>query len=125
MTSAATAASGTRAASVATPRRAERAATWSMNDDKADQRRAGISTRAMEIAVALRYCSLVGALVVFDSYRLGSRWGDDGPQSGYFPFYIGLLICISSVVNARAARLIARASRRTACSSRGARSSWS
>ena len=40
----------------------------------------------------------VGALVVYDSYRLGSRWGSDGPQSGYFPFYIGLLICIASFV---------------------------
>ena len=42
---------------------------------------------------------VVGAIVVYDSYRLGSKWGSDGPQSGYFPFYIGLLICISSVVN--------------------------
>ena len=42
---------------------------------------------------------VVGAIVVYDSYRLGSKWGSDGPQSGYFPFYIGLLICISSVVD--------------------------
>ena len=33
---------------------------------------------------------MVGAIVVVDSYRLGSKWGSDGPQSGYFPFYIGL-----------------------------------
>src|SRR5882672_12178678 len=38
----------------------------------------------------------LGAIVVFDSARLGARWGDDGPQAGYFPFYIGLLICFSS-----------------------------
>jgi len=31
--------------------------------------------------------------------RLGARWGEDGPQAGYFPFYIGLLVCISAVVN--------------------------
>lgn len=59
--------------------------------------RAGVSTRTMEIAVALVLFT-IGAIVVFDSYRLGSKWGSDGPQSGYFPFYIGLLICISSVV---------------------------
>lgn len=41
---------------------------------------------------------LVGAMVAIDSYRLGARWGDDGPQSGYFPFYIGLIICISSAI---------------------------
>jgi len=39
-----------------------------------------------------------GALVVYESYRLGSSWGSDGPESGYFPFYIGLLICISGAM---------------------------
>lgn len=58
----------------------------------------GISTRTMEIVVAVLIFAL-GALVVFDSYRLGSKWGSDGPQSGYFPFYIGLLLCIASGVN--------------------------
>ncbi|MEO5701946.1 MAG: tripartite tricarboxylate transporter TctB family protein [Casimicrobiaceae bacterium] len=57
----------------------------------------GISTRSVEIVVAL-LIFLLGAVVVFDSYRLGSKWGSDGPQSGYFPFYIGLLLCISSAV---------------------------
>lgn len=42
---------------------------------------------------------LFGALVVYDSYRLGAGWGKSGPQTGYFPFYIGLLICVSSLVN--------------------------
>jgi putative tricarboxylic transport membrane protein len=41
---------------------------------------------------------LLGALVAWDSYRLGASWGSDGPQSGYFPFYIGLIICICSAV---------------------------
>ena len=59
---------------------------------------AGISMRAVEVAVAV-LLFVVGAVVVFDSYRLGSKWASDGPQSGYFPFYIGLLICFSSVVN--------------------------
>jgi putative tricarboxylic transport membrane protein len=39
-----------------------------------------------------------GALVAWDSVRLGASWGAEGPQAGYFPFYIGLLICISSAV---------------------------
>ena len=41
---------------------------------------------------------LLGALVAWDSYRLGASWGAEGPQAGYFPFYIGMLICISSAV---------------------------
>ncbi len=58
--------------------------------------RAAVSMRTMEIVVAL-IIMVLGAIVVFDSHRLGSSWGDDGPQSGYFPFYIGLLLCFSSV----------------------------
>lgn len=59
--------------------------------------RAGISMRAMEIVVALLFFAF-GALFVIDSYRLGAKWGSDGPQSGYFPFYVSLLICISCLV---------------------------
>jgi len=75
-----------------------------MNDEKPSGGEAGISTRAMEIAVALILFAL-GALVVFDSVRLGAGWADDGPQSGYFPFYIGLLLCISSVATLAQAAL--------------------
>lgn len=56
----------------------------------------GVSVRTMEIVVAVAIFVL-GAIVVFDSYRLGSKWGTDGPQSGYFPFYIGILLCFSSL----------------------------
>jgi hypothetical protein len=50
----------------------------------------------MEIIVALFLLAL-GALVVYDSQRLGARWASDGPEAGYFPFYVGLIICISSI----------------------------
>ena len=67
-----------------------------MSDDDTSAARGGISTRSMEIAVALVLLA-VGVLVMVDSYRLGSKWGTDGPQSGYFPFYIGLLLSVASV----------------------------
>ena len=41
--------------------------------------------------------------MVFDSVRLGSTWGADGPKPGYFPFYVGLLMCIAALVNLVAA----------------------
>lgn len=41
----------------------------------------------------------IGAVVAWDSYRIGAKWGSDGPEAGYFPFYIGLILCISSIVN--------------------------
>ncbi len=40
---------------------------------------------------------VIGAVVVFEAWRLGARWMSDGPGAGYFPFYIGLIICISSL----------------------------
>lgn len=69
-------------------------------DDKqssSDAARPGISIRAAEIVVALILLGL-GGLVVFDSVRLGFRWGSDGPEAGYFPFYIGFFICAASVI---------------------------
>ena len=57
-----------------------------------------VSTRTLEIITSL--CILaVGCVVMWDSWRMGAGWGNDGPQSGYFPFYVGLLMNIASVVN--------------------------
>ena len=55
----------------------------------------GIRERGPEMAVAALLMGL-GGLVVFDSLRMGAGWADDGPQSGYFPFYIGLMLMVSS-----------------------------
>jgi len=66
--------------------------------DEASQQKAVGSIRLWEIVVAGIFLAF-GALVVFDSRRLGASWGSDGPQAGYFPFYIGLIICISAIVN--------------------------
>ena len=38
-----------------------------------------------------------GAVVAFESWRLGARWTSDGPGAGYFPFYIGVIICIAAL----------------------------
>jgi putative tricarboxylic transport membrane protein len=50
-----------------------------------------VSTRGPELGLALVLMLLAG-LVLADSLRVGIGWGDDGPRSGYFPFYIGLLL---------------------------------
>jgi hypothetical protein len=54
-----------------------------------------VRARGPELAVAGILMAL-GALVVVDSLRVGTGWGDDGPRSGYFPFYIGCLLLLSS-----------------------------
>jgi len=38
----------------------------------------------------------LGAVVVYQARKLGAEWTSDGPGSGYFPFYIGLILCIAS-----------------------------
>lgn len=70
----------------------------------------GISARVAESVVALTLLTL-GGLVIFDSVRLGFRWSDDGPQAGYFPFYIGLIICVASLITLAQA-LFGKAARR-------------
>ena len=50
--------------------------------------RAAFRYRTAELAVAA-FFFLLGAIVIYDSVRLGAKWGADGPQAGYFPFYIG------------------------------------
>ena len=66
--------------------------------EEGHESRAVGSVRVWEAIVAIAFLAF-GAVVVWDSRRLGSEWGSDGPQAGYFPFYIGLLICISSIIN--------------------------
>ena len=48
-------------------------------------------------AVVAALLLIFGAVVIFESRRLGAGWTSDGPGAGYFPFYIGLIICISAV----------------------------
>ena len=48
---------------------------------------------------------LVGGVVLADAVRLGIGWGQEGPRSGFFPFWLAtLLILISAVVLVQAAR---------------------
>lgn len=51
--------------------------------------------RGPELVVAA-LLMVVACLVIKDSLRVGIGWADDGPRSGYFPFYIGLLLLGSS-----------------------------
>jgi putative tricarboxylic transport membrane protein len=61
---------------------------------ESEQRAVG-SVRAWEAIVAVVFL-VFGAVVMWDSWRIGARWSDDGPQAGYFPFYIGVFIVVSA-----------------------------
>lgn len=57
--------------------------------------RHGVPTYVVEAVVAALL--LVLALVVTQaSMKLGAGWTSDGPGSGYFPFYVGVILAIAS-----------------------------
>ncbi|MGE8067210.1 tripartite tricarboxylate transporter TctB family protein [Pseudomonas sp. NPDC089569] len=57
-----------------------------------------VGTRWVELGLTL-FTTLIGAVVMYGSAEQGIGWGDAGPEPGYFPFYIGLLLSAASVAN--------------------------
>jgi putative tricarboxylic transport membrane protein len=55
-----------------------------------------VQRSAVEYGCALGFL-VVGAVIMWDSYQTGAGWGDAGPESGYFPFRIGIILCISAL----------------------------
>lgn len=65
-----------------------------MNNPK-DEGGRTVTTRTVELIVASLFMA-VAAAVMYDSWRIGARWGDFGPEAGYFPFYVGLIMFLAS-----------------------------
>src|SRR5580704_7768229 len=63
-------------------------------------------TRVAEVVVSLLLIAL--ALVLgFDNWRTGISWDSTGPQAGYFPFYLSVILGLASLYGL-AATLLAR-----------------
>jgi hypothetical protein len=60
-----------------------------------DEKDGSVGVRWPELGVALLLVVLA-VLVIRDSIRVGTGWGEDGPRAGYFPFYIGLALLLSA-----------------------------
>ncbi len=56
----------------------------------------GLSYSGMDAVVGAAVV-IVGLVMMVDNHRIGASWGDDGPQTGYFPFHIGAILCIAGV----------------------------
>src|SRR6188472_2371803 len=56
-----------------------------------DQSPAVTSTRTVDIVVSLILIALA-ALLAFDNWRTGMSWDSSGPQAGYFPFYLCVIL---------------------------------
>jgi putative tricarboxylic transport membrane protein len=55
-----------------------------------------VGTRRVDIAVYLMLLAFA-ALFGFDNWRTGMSWEADGPQAGYFPFYLSVVLGIASL----------------------------
>ncbi len=58
----------------------------------------GPSHRSVEAGLTV-LIMIFGAIVIVGSISAGINWGAEGPRAGFFPFYIGIAIVLSSVVN--------------------------
>jgi putative tricarboxylic transport membrane protein len=63
-------------------------------------------TRVAEIAVSLLLI-VVALTLGFDNWRTGIAWDSTGPQAGYFPFYLSVILGLASLYGL-AATLLAR-----------------
>ena len=69
-----------------------------MSDESKDGPRNGPGQRHVEMGVAATM-ALLGAITIFGSLKVGTGWGAEGPKSGFFPFWIGLIVVLTSVYN--------------------------
>lgn len=58
--------------------------------------------RNVDVVVSLMLLALA-ILFGWDSHRIGSSWADDGPQAGYFPFYLSIILGVASLYGVFAA----------------------
>jgi len=58
----------------------------------------GPRQRTVETGVALFVLAL-GVVTMVGSLKVGIGWAAEGPQSGFFPFWIGAIIVLTSSVN--------------------------
>jgi len=55
-----------------------------------------VGTRSADIVVYLMLLAFA-ALFGFDNWRTGMSWEADGPQAGYFPFYLSVVLGAASL----------------------------
>ena len=66
--------------------------------DEGHARGAGPAQRSVEIGVTIA-TALFALLIIVGSLQVGIGWGAEGPKSGFFPFYLGVIILAVSAIN--------------------------
>jgi putative tricarboxylic transport membrane protein len=70
-------------------------------DDPPDDSPAVASQRSVE-TVTLAIVLAFALLMAWDNWRTGAAWESTGPQAGYFPFYVAMILaaaCVFGLVN--------------------------
>ena len=49
-------------------------------------------------AITASVLMLLGGVVIFDAHRLGTGWGTDGPKSGFFPFWLAVILVVTGAL---------------------------
>jgi hypothetical protein len=62
------------------------------------------SERGVDVAVSLLLLALAATLG-YDNWRTGISWDSTGPQPGYFPFYLSVILALASLYGLVAAYL--------------------
>ena len=69
-----------------------------MSNSPDDPEVAGPRQRQVEMGVAAAM-GLLGVVTILGSLKVGTGWGAEGPQSGFFPFWIGVIVVAASGFN--------------------------
>ena len=54
-----------------------------------------VTTNRIAVVVTLFLLLALAALLAFDNWRTGMSWDSTGPQAGYFPFYLSVVLAAS------------------------------
>jgi hypothetical protein len=68
-----------------------------METKKLPDRGGGLSHSQVD-AIGAVVIFLIGVVMIVDNYKLGAGWAADGPEGGYFPLRVGVILCIAAVV---------------------------
>ena len=52
-------------------------------------------TRTVE-AITMALLMVLALVMAFDNWRTGIAWASDGPEAGYFPFYLAVILFLAS-----------------------------
>jgi putative tricarboxylic transport membrane protein len=69
-----------------------------MDQEKMRNPRSGGLSHSDVDAIASIVIFLIGVVMMADNYKVGAGWAANGPESGYFPFRIGAILCIAAVM---------------------------